>query len=169
MAVLLALLGIVYNPLVLAVAAVFGLVTYLLWMHGTGRLAARLYERVQRQAEHNVGRERAGRRTARGGFGAGPREDWRPPGGRGRRRRTRKQRAGQRRTGSRRSSDDGTGDGGPTVAEAARRLDVAPDADQQTIKQAYRERVKSAHPDADGGSEEAFKRVRAAYERLREQ
>jgi curved DNA-binding protein CbpA len=45
-------------------------------------------------------------------------------------------------------------------------LDVAPDADAGTIRRAYRDRVKAVHPDADGGDEDEFRRVRAAYERL---
>jgi len=45
-------------------------------------------------------------------------------------------------------------------------LGIAPGADEETMEQAYRERVKEAHPD-HGGSPEEFKRVRAAYEDLR--
>lgn len=173
MTVLMGMIGIVYNPIVLVVAAVFGVVTYLFWTHGTGRLASRLYERVERQAASNAGGQRAGRRRRaadRGGFGAGPREEWVPPGERGRRRRTRRgfgqpsDDGGGRRRGDRapRTTD------GPTAAEAYRTLDLDPDADQETIKQAYRERVKAVHPDTDGGDEAQFKKVKAAYERLSE-
>ncbi len=42
---------------------------------------------------------------------------------------------------------------------------VDPDADDEEIERAYRERVKEAHPD-QGGSVEEFQAVRAAYERL---
>ena len=45
------------------------------------------------------------------------------------------------------------------------RVDAA--ADEDEIKQAYRDRVKETHPDL-GGSEEAFKRVERAYEQLSE-
>ena len=45
-------------------------------------------------------------------------------------------------------------------------LGVDTDADADAIRRAYRARVKETHPDADGGSEEAFKRVTDAYERL---
>jgi curved DNA-binding protein CbpA len=45
-------------------------------------------------------------------------------------------------------------------------LGVAPDADEDEIRRAYRERAKEVHPDAAGGDEEAFKRVTEAYERL---
>jgi len=53
----------------------------------------------------------------------------------------------------------------PGLAEACRVLGVDPDADETTIREAYRERVKETHPDA-GGSREAFERVQRAYERL---
>jgi curved DNA-binding protein CbpA len=42
---------------------------------------------------------------------------------------------------------------------------VAPDADEEEIERAYRERVKEAHPD-QGGSVEEFRAVREAYETL---
>lgn len=44
-------------------------------------------------------------------------------------------------------------------------LGVEPDADQVEIVQAYRERVKQAHPD-QGGSASEFRRVKAAYEQI---
>lgn len=50
--------------------------------------------------------------------------------------------------------------------EASRILGVEADAGTDAIRRAYRERVKEVHPDADGGSEEEFKRVTAAYEQL---
>ncbi|MFC6836684.1 J domain-containing protein [Halomarina ordinaria] len=53
------------------------------------------------------------------------------------------------------------------TAEAYRVLGVPPEADAETVRRAYRERVKETHPDA-GGSPEAFRRVRWAYERVRE-
>lgn len=171
--VLFTMFGIVYNPVLLLVAALFGVVTYILWTHGTGRLAARIYARVERQAANDAGgsraggrrrtRERVGRaRAGDGGFGAGPREDWEPPGDR--RTRNRRQ-TDQRRRRDRapRSSD------GPTEAEAYRRLGLDPGADQQAIKDAYREKVKTVHPDTEDGDQEQFKAVNAAYERLTEQ
>lgn len=60
----------------------------------------------------------------------------------------------------------GTGDDAfGRVADAARLLGVDPDADQSTIDDAYRERVKEVHPDA-GGDVESFKRVKDAYETM---
>lgn len=44
-------------------------------------------------------------------------------------------------------------------------LGTAPDADEDRLNEAYRERVKEAHPD-QGGSVEAFMRVQAAYEEI---
>lgn len=44
-------------------------------------------------------------------------------------------------------------------------LGVDPDADEDAIERAYRERVKEAHPD-QGGSVTEFRAVRMAYERL---
>jgi len=45
-------------------------------------------------------------------------------------------------------------------------LGIDPDAAESTIIEAYRRRVKEAHPD-HGGSEEEFHAVRTAYERIR--
>ncbi|EMA49206.1 MULTISPECIES: ferredoxin Fer [Halococcus] len=44
-------------------------------------------------------------------------------------------------------------------------LRVEPDASEEAIEQAYRERVIEAHPD-HGGSPEEFQRVRTAYKQL---
>jgi len=44
-------------------------------------------------------------------------------------------------------------------------LRIDSDADEDEIKQAYRDRVKETHPDL-GGSEAEFKRVERAYQRL---
>ncbi|MDZ7701457.1 MAG: J domain-containing protein [Halobacteriales archaeon] len=51
--------------------------------------------------------------------------------------------------------------------EALSTLDLPPGADERAIRRAYRTRVKAVHPDAaDGGDEDEFRRVRAAYEQL---
>jgi ferredoxin len=44
-------------------------------------------------------------------------------------------------------------------------LEIEPGADEETVERAYRERIKDAHPD-HGGSREAFRRVRGAYEAI---
>lgn len=46
-------------------------------------------------------------------------------------------------------------------------LDVPPDALPDEIERAYRRRIKETHPD-QGGTVEAFTRVREAYEQLRD-
>ena len=44
-------------------------------------------------------------------------------------------------------------------------LRIDDSADEETVEQAYRDRVKEAHPD-QGGSVAEFRRVRTAYERI---
>ncbi|WP_396613491.1 ferredoxin Fer (plasmid) [Haloferax sp. S1W] len=46
-------------------------------------------------------------------------------------------------------------------------LGLDPDADEDALVDAYRERIKAAHPD-HGGSAEEFRRVRTAYEAIKE-
>jgi DnaJ-domain-containing protein 1 len=144
--VMLAVLGFAYSPVALVVSLPFGVVTYLLWYHASGRLR----ERVRREA-------RAGRRrtTERGGFGAGPREDWTGPRGGGGFEGARQRRTAQQAT-------------GPSARDAYRTLGLDSDADESAIKRAYREKVKETHPDTENGSERRFKRVNEAYERLSE-
>jgi len=45
-------------------------------------------------------------------------------------------------------------------------LGVAKDADQKAIKKAYRDLAKIHHPDKEGGDEETFKKISAAYDTL---
>jgi DnaJ-domain-containing protein 1 len=185
MAVLLTLFAVVLEPLALLLAAPFAVVAYLLWYQASGRLLRRVYASVERSARVDDAREgsRGGRRAAeadggRGGFGAGPRET----NGRGGRRRGRADAQGRRRAaeagrnGRSRGARGRQGartdraprtDSGPTAAEAYDILGVDASADQSAVRSAYRERVKETHPDR-GGSEEEFKRVTAAYDRLSE-
>ncbi|WP_197031439.1 J domain-containing protein [Bacillus sp. UNC438CL73TsuS30] len=46
-------------------------------------------------------------------------------------------------------------------------LDVPYDATYNEIKEAYRKKVKEVHPDTEKGNEEQFKRVKEAYETLK--
>jgi hypothetical protein len=172
--VVLTAVGVLVNPAVLFLALMFGASTYFMYYHLSGKMAARLYERVERQAAQNTGSAR------RGGFGAGPREEWEPPRDGRRARQSRVTQSGQRqrrqasgRQGRQRRQTAGgrqrrqrVQTSGPSPAEAYRRLGVDPDADQGTIKRAYREKVKEVHPDTDSGSEAEFKQVQAAYETL---
>jgi len=161
----LTVVGLLASPAVLFLALMFGASTYLMYYHLSGKMAASVYDRVEQRAATET------RGDGRGGFGAGPREEWEPPrDGRARRaaqrvrqerarRQQARQRAGQRRQRVQQSS-------GPTRAEAYDRLGLDPNADASEVKQAYRERVKEAHPDTDSGSEREFKRVKSAYETL---
>jgi hypothetical protein len=181
MSVVLGLIGVLTNPLALVPALLFAAVAYFMWYHASGRLAERVYAGVEAQATGSQ-RRRAASDGGRGGFGAGPRQDWERPGGRQRRRRrargeTREQRRRERArqyVGGGGGAADGRrrrrrpADAGPTRQEAADRLGVDPDADDDTLRRAYRERIKDTHPDTEGGDEAAFKRVQAAYERLQE-
>ncbi|PSP84246.1 molecular chaperone DnaJ [Halobacteriales archaeon QS_6_64_34] len=148
----LTVVGALSSPAVLFLALLFGASTYLMYYHRSGKMAASVYERVERRAATDG---RGARRDD--GRGAGPREEWEPPRD-GRSRRT-AERVRQARARRQQSS-------GPTTAEAYDRLGLDPSADESAVKQAYRDRVKATHPDTDGGSEREFKRVKAAYERL---
>ncbi len=163
MTIMLAVGGIFVPPLVIP-AILFAVVTYFLYYQASGRLLNRIYRSVEQQAAAGKG----GNTGGRGGFGAGPREEWTPPreeqrqqARRQRVRQERRQRAGGRRRQQRPPSR-------PTPREASQVLGVAVDADDSTIKRAYRERIKEVHPDADSGDEEEFKRVQNAYEVLTE-
>jgi hypothetical protein len=169
-AVLEFVLAFVYSPALLAIAIPFGAAAYLVWYQASGRLRERVesgragrYRRVDAET---------------GGFGAGPRESFsesrfgrqaeqrraragRAQAGRGQAGGTR---AGRSRTGRART----VGNSGPTPAEAYRVLGLDADADPEEVRQAYRQKVKSVHPDRESGDEEQFKRVKEAYEVLDE-
>ena len=53
-------------------------------------------------------------------------------------------------------------------AEAYATLEVDGDADDETIRTSYLEKVKEAHPDRADGSQSEFKAVKRAYDRLAE-
>jgi hypothetical protein len=162
LAVLLLVVSIVIEPFVIIVAVFFAVVAYFMWYQASGQLGNRVYQRVEERARTNNGQNE----RRRGGFGGGPREQWNP-------RSEWARRAGfstdqwQGRQQRQRSSQNGN-PMGPTTAEAYDILGLDPDADEATIKRAYRERVKEVHPDTETGSEEKFKRVNAAYEQLTE-
>lgn len=128
----------------LLVAVPFGLATYFMWYHATGRLEARTRQRARRAS-------RAGD-AARGANASSSRLG---------------EQARQRARAGGTQSDGGRPTAGIDRREAAETLGVALDASEETIQQAYRERVKEVHPDS-GGDEAAFKAVNDAYERLSE-
>jgi hypothetical protein len=155
LAALLGVVGVVLEPLVLVLAVPFGIVAYAMWYQASGRLARRVYRGVEARARANDGSDRRERRArSRRARQARQRVDG---GRRSHERRQRRQR--ERPPGARE----------PTLGEreAYARLGLEPGADEATVRDAYRERVKDVHPDR-GGDEEAFKRVAAAYERLTE-
>jgi hypothetical protein len=159
---MLVLTAVFRDPMPLFVAVMFGAATYFFWYQVSGKMQASIYERVERRARVDGG----GRRRAtdgRGGFGAGPREEWTPPGGEERwEYRYQQQRGGRRgRTGAEVAARDG-----PTDREAYATLGLDPGADEAAVRRAYRERAKETHPDTGDGDEDEFKEVTAAYEQL---
>ena len=159
----LTVVGLVSSPAVLFLALMFGASTYLMYYHLSGKMAASVYERVERRAARN------GAGARRGGFDAGPREEWKPPrDGQRRRNADRRRRQARQQGKQRRRRRSVQQSSGPSPSEAYNRLGLEPSASDSAVKQAYRERVKEVHPDTEGGSEREFKRVKAAYERLTE-
>lgn len=151
------------NPFVLLLAVPFAFLAYVFWYQGTGKLAE--------QARRRSGPEYQRSRDA--GFGAGARRAAEES----RRRREARQRYEARerrgRRNSRRARAEGRGfapqpSSGPTERDAYEILGLDPGASEDRVRRAYREKVKEVHPDTDGGDEERFKRVTAAYERLTE-
>jgi hypothetical protein len=184
-------LAFVYTPVLLAIAVPFAAAAYFVWYQATGRLRDRVesgragsYRRVG--VGPGIGDRRADRDDSEmGGFGAGPRESYsnRRGGfdadqdgfGLGDRFGvSRGSSAGQRRSDAgRRGTNRGRARGvqqntGPTPTEAYRVLGLDPGATAEEVRRAYRERVKSVHPDREGGDEAEFKRVTEAYEVLTE-
>lgn len=144
--VLMVIVGIVINPFFLLVALPFGATGYLMWYQASGKLAERIRANPDAYASSTRGR---------GSFGATASGD-----GRFTRERARQNR--RRARGSVRQN----GADSLSRPEAARILGVDTAAGTDEIKTAYREKVKTAHPDAPEGDEETFKSVRRAYETL---
>ncbi len=153
--VLMVMVGIVINPFFLLVALPFGATAYLMWYQASGKLADRIRSNPDAYARDSRGA--AGRGP--GSFGAGAFTDGRFTREQARRNRQRARQGGRR---TRRASQPS----GLSRTEASRILGVDSSAQADEIKTAYREKVKTAHPDAPDGDEEAFKSVRRAYETL---
>ncbi|GAA0227891.1 J domain-containing protein [Haladaptatus pallidirubidus] len=156
----LTILGFWYNLFLVVFAIPFGVTTAILWYHATGRL----HKKVEREAAYRdsnrgfgstrtAGRERTRQRT-RSQSRARTRA------------RSREQAQWDAREGNRRRATV-NGSSGPSPAEAYRILGLDVGADDEAVREAYREKVKDVHPDRANGNEEAFKRVNRAYERVR--
>jgi len=184
-ATLLALAGF-GTPSLFAAAGVAAVGSYLCLRRSRSRLTERVYDRVgvERNPDGTVGREgRAVTRSRSADIDYEPRDDWddpddwpfddpfwlgeetdeeQPPGP--------DEGPGEwwnRRTSGSPSRDGGTMTIAPREREACDVLGVDVDASVEEITDAYRERVLETHPDR-GGDEAAFKRVRWAYEYLKE-
>jgi len=178
---LLGILGAVAEPLLLFAALPLLAAGYVIWYHGTGRMEFRSRVRTRRRpgpGPRGESGERAGGGNA-SGERAGAGDDgsrWADPEWRRRRRRARRGDGpgpfgedpfgpgGER---DRRRPPGASGDG-PTPREAYEVLGLDPGSSSEEVRAAYRDKVKEVHPDREGGSEEAFKRVNDAYETLKE-
>jgi hypothetical protein len=163
------MLAIAVQPLLLFVAIPFAAAGYMIWYHGTGRLA----ERMRRQAARD--RARGGPRMSDGaGSAAAGAEEarWTDAEFRQRRERARQffEGAGRAQAGGRRTRTDRAppADGGMSVDRAYSVLGVDPGSGPEAVRSAYREKVKEVHPDTESGDEDSFKRVNEAYETLQE-
>ena len=167
--VLLGVLGVVVNPILLVLSLPFGLATYQLWLHATGRLEARVQRRAVAPNWGRPPRDATSRSAGRATW----RRPWSAvdePTGTGATRSTEAGGASSRRgpaSSGRRRASMGRDDPRMGREEALSVLGLDRGGDERAIRRAYRERAKAVHPDADGGDEAAFRRVTAAYERLR--
>ena len=150
--VLLAVFGFVYNPVLLLASIPFAAATYFIWSSATGRLDARM-------------RARAGTRRAANGPG-GPSVGPRDPRVDSRQHTVgRSARAGPDANSARGRPGPPAGSG-PGRTAAASVLGIDPDAGEAEVRRAFREKARRVHPDAPGGDEAEFTRLRTAYERL---
>ena len=146
------------ESLFLLIAAIpFGIATYLLWYQASGRMRERMRARAARGPRDARGDATTGTQGGRSRFA----EEARRARGEGRARGENGARADGR------TREPGPADDGMRPREAYDTLGLDPDASQDAIRSAYRERVKETHPDS-GGDEETFKRVTEAYETLSE-
>lgn len=152
-AVVFGVLGAVYSVVALGVAVPFGVAAAIFYYHASGRLARRAFRRRRVSREQYEREQRRRSAAGRGASGSG-RSDPRA----GRRFGSRAGRSSKRQPGGQST--------GPRT-EDYRVLGVDPDANEDEVRAAYREKVRELHPD-QGGDKEAFSRVNEAYERLKQ-
>ncbi|WP_418286021.1 J domain-containing protein [Halorubrum sp. DTA46] len=162
---LLAVAGVVVSPVLLAVAVPFGVVSYFLWYHASGRLRDRVRreasqagpaerERARRRARAAEHRRNAYRSAGATDGGVGGSADGFGPRGSG-------------NAGAWDPRDRAPPADGMTEREAYETLGLDRTADREAIRSTYRERAKRLHPDGEDGDEEAFKQLNEAYEVLK--
>lgn len=158
LAALLAVVALARQPFLLFAAVPFAVGAYLVWRGATGQFGFGLTsgQRIREARFREASRQESTRASR------GSRNESRRVAGRRGPRQQRRQRRGFRGPPEQSSQT-------LERAEAYRVLGLSPDADAAAVKAAYREQVKRTHPDADGGDREAFQRVNAAYETLREE
>jgi hypothetical protein len=151
-AVVFGVLGAVYSVVAFGVAVPFGLAAAIFYYHASGRLARRAFRRREVSREQYEREQRRRGAAGRGAAGSG-RSD--PRG---------------RRFGSRASRASQGGSAEPSTGprnEDYQVLGVDPDASEDEVRDAYRDKVRELHPD-QGGDEAAFSRVNEAYERVKQ-
>lgn len=126
-----------------------------------GPVADEFWEAVRREARHRSRRRNRKRRRRRAGDDRARNHGRGSSGEQTSRADTDTHARGRHRRDSEPASDDA-----PSIGEAYRILDLRQGVDEAAVREAYREKAKQLHPDAEGGDAEAFKRVTAAYERL---
>ena len=167
MTALLVIAGVVLHPIALALAVPFGVVSYFLWYHASGRLRDRARrsaegagpterERARQRARTAANRERAYRAAGAADGGRGP----------GARRRGARGPGGPGGSGARDPRDRAPSTDRMTEREAYETLGLDRTADGETVRRTYREHAKRLHPDGENGDEEEFKRLNEAYETL---
>lgn len=178
LAVLLAVVALARQPFLLLVALPFAAGAYLVWRGATGQFSwgltgGRFEEYLSGEEGRGPYREASGPYRQANGDGGPFQQAGGGPFGSGRNRgRTRSAagRASRQQWQAREARQRGRREAQAAMErrQAYQTLGLSPDADADAVKSAYRRKVKTTHPDADGGNRETFQRVNAAYELLKE-
>jgi hypothetical protein len=172
------------QPLVLMAAVPLALTAGLMWYQGTGKMASSLFGGGGGTRRRSYRRQRRRESRSTVGSGRGGRngdERWEVPFEEEVRQESQHRARRQARRRSRRRAEeqsDTTGHwqrefgeradrlGGLTRAEAYGVLGLDPSASDDEVREAYRQRAKTVHPDTEGGSAEEFQELNDAYERI---